>query len=925
METLTDLVEKKRLYHQFQNAYTIHVFLDLSHDGEQQPRVQRWRRKHVIGSGGFGKVWLEILEDKETPEARQPANLKFRAVKEISKSGVADQAYKRELEAIVNFSQEKYSHLFVQSYGWFHTDDTVFIAMEYLKNGNLGQHLGKPLPVLEAQQIAVQILEGLEYMHSEGFTHRDLKPANLLVESFRPWKIKIGDFGLSKQVLGDLTYLRTEAGTPLWAPPEYFDSDERSGHYTSAVDIWSFGVIVFYMLTGKRPFTGTAHVIDYGRGQAEFPESALDTDKNGPDCVDFLKNTIAPKPEGRLDAYCSLEHSWLKAHRESRSSLHPIGEVDPTSTSPLPANGLGGEKMASSNPDTVSSSASGTWGFLDETVMPIRNAINSAPDPPELATSHPELGRTKTSNVDSDKRSTWISRSVKRLWSLKGAPPRGDVTNKASHSAGKPLTDNDYIDSNFSDTGAKQKADPQMGGSAFGLPNFATSRSKFDRETSNVGSDRKLTSVSQSAERPRSFERAQSRGEVTSKPSFPAGNPTTDDDYLYNNLNDTGAAVVASGERENPIIFEVKISDIHVGSNEERASPIFSPLDLHGDLCMRGELNHTERLKMQKLQSYAARGRWTTLLLHVRQTLRQITPSNPNYGNFQYLQGLALLFSKQLEEAEHVFHAAKKSQRSIGDFTIYVILAETMFRQGRQDECISFVRLALETPAKNRWSNNKVIYSTEYVLGDLLGRDLKTQPEAVRILMRVLSQRQSRYGPDNQPVAFALASLADCYCLSQNWMRAADFLRKALATNVPRKANWKYHLQGCYFRAGKDEEAVAYFQNDVKDVSKKYGTHNIHFLESQFLLWKSLLCWDWIRARSMTEELTRLSREFEPEDEVGRVWFDDLKEGLDHFSNDKNWPFRKGEGDGKKARTAFPNNPFRILWQINGTPKAKRR
>lgn len=106
MDTLTELVEKKRLFHRFQHPYTIHVSLDLSHDGEHQPEVQKWRREQGIGAGGGGKVFLEVFEIQPS-EAGQPAEYKFRAVKEIARRGVTDQTYKRELKAIFNFSQKK--------------------------------------------------------------------------------------------------------------------------------------------------------------------------------------------------------------------------------------------------------------------------------------------------------------------------------------------------------------------------------------------------------------------------------------------------------------------------------------------------------------------------------------------------------------------------------------------------------------------------------------------------------------------------------------------------------------------------------------------------------------------------------------------------------------------------------------------------
>ena len=61
--------------------------------------------------------------------------------------------------------------------GWFEKPDTLYIAMEYLKEGDLSKHIGRALPLQTVQNISKQILEGLEVMHQQGITHRDLKPA----------------------------------------------------------------------------------------------------------------------------------------------------------------------------------------------------------------------------------------------------------------------------------------------------------------------------------------------------------------------------------------------------------------------------------------------------------------------------------------------------------------------------------------------------------------------------------------------------------------------------------------------------------------------------------------------------------------------------------------------------------------------------
>jgi serine/threonine protein kinase len=65
----------------------------------------------------------------------------------------------------------------VKSFGWYDDNESIYIAMEFLPNGDLHQHLTSPLPESEGQAIIFQIIEGLNFMHQNGFAHRDLKPA----------------------------------------------------------------------------------------------------------------------------------------------------------------------------------------------------------------------------------------------------------------------------------------------------------------------------------------------------------------------------------------------------------------------------------------------------------------------------------------------------------------------------------------------------------------------------------------------------------------------------------------------------------------------------------------------------------------------------------------------------------------------------
>ncbi|EQB52593.1 calcium/calmodulin-dependent protein kinase type 1B [Colletotrichum gloeosporioides Cg-14] len=158
--------------------------------------------------------------------------------------------YYRELEAVMKFSQERYTPSFVQSYGWFESSEAIFIAMEYVPHGDLQNYLSSPMPEDEARIITRQLAEGLHHMHMNGFTHRDLKPENILVVSRAPdWLVQISDFGIIGRLRPDQSTLGTmRRGTLGFIAPEMlgFIAD-RTHPY--AVDIWSLGAAVFTMVT----------------------------------------------------------------------------------------------------------------------------------------------------------------------------------------------------------------------------------------------------------------------------------------------------------------------------------------------------------------------------------------------------------------------------------------------------------------------------------------------------------------------------------------------------------------------------------------------------------------------------------------------------------------------------------------------------
>ena len=125
----------------------------------------------------------------------------------------------------------------------FTDEGKPLLVMEYLSFGNLKvQHSLERITEEETITVLYQGLQALDYLHTQGLVHRDIKPENILIQSRRPFHIKLGDFGLAT----DNSILKTLCGSYCYVAPEIW----KRRAYSSAVDIWSLGVIVFEYFHG---------------------------------------------------------------------------------------------------------------------------------------------------------------------------------------------------------------------------------------------------------------------------------------------------------------------------------------------------------------------------------------------------------------------------------------------------------------------------------------------------------------------------------------------------------------------------------------------------------------------------------------------------------------------------------------------------
>jgi non-specific serine/threonine protein kinase len=164
-------------------------------------------------------------------------------------------------------------------------DGQTFITMSYIEGQSLRDKLRKgPLDVDKAKDIVIQVAEGLKEAHEKGIVHRDIKPANIMLT--KKGQVKITDFGLAKLSWGvDLTKTSTIMGTMAYMSPEQARGEEVD-HRT---DIWSLGVLLFEVTTGRLPFWGGHETAVMYSILNEEPD---DVKKLCSDCPDILADVI---------------------------------------------------------------------------------------------------------------------------------------------------------------------------------------------------------------------------------------------------------------------------------------------------------------------------------------------------------------------------------------------------------------------------------------------------------------------------------------------------------------------------------------------------------------------------------------------------------------------------------------------------------
>ncbi len=209
-----------------------------------------------LGAGGMG----EVYRARDTRLNRTVA-IKILS-RQLAERADLRQRFEREAHALASLNHPNIASI----YGLEESSDLPALVMELVEGPTLGERIAQgPIPIDEALPIARQIAEALEYAHEKGMFHRDLKPANLKLTA--EGVVKVLDFGLAKVLEGNIVpgnledsstlgLTSTQSGIILGTAAYMAPEQARGSAVDKRADIWSFGVVLYEMLTGKRLFGG---------------------------------------------------------------------------------------------------------------------------------------------------------------------------------------------------------------------------------------------------------------------------------------------------------------------------------------------------------------------------------------------------------------------------------------------------------------------------------------------------------------------------------------------------------------------------------------------------------------------------------------------------------------------------------------------
>ncbi|HEX5467494.1 MAG TPA: Stk1 family PASTA domain-containing Ser/Thr kinase [Gaiellaceae bacterium] len=257
----------------------------------------RYRIVRKLGSGGMANVYLAEDEDLGRRVAIKILNERY------ANDDLFIERFRREAKSAAALSHPN----IVSVYDRGEAEGTYYIAMEVIEGRSLKELIMTrgPLPIVQALAYTHEMLEALRFAHRHGIIHRDIKPHNILIGE----RLKVTDFGIARAGASQMTEAGSIMGTAQYLSPE----QARGAPVTASSDLYSVGIVLYEMLTGKVPFNGDSAIEIAMKHLNDAPKPPSKLRPEIPDELDqVVLRALSKAPE---DRYQSAEEFSEDLHR----------------------------------------------------------------------------------------------------------------------------------------------------------------------------------------------------------------------------------------------------------------------------------------------------------------------------------------------------------------------------------------------------------------------------------------------------------------------------------------------------------------------------------------------------------------------------------------------------------------------------------
>ena len=272
-----------------------------------------YQLRELVGTGGMASIYKAFDENLS----------RWVAIKMVPIQATGEEIrlarFKQEAQAIAALRHRNIVTIY--GYGEDQEEGWAYIIMEYVPGGSLKDRLDpdKPFSWQQALTVVIPVSQALAFAHSHGIIHRDIKPANVLMPQ-EDWPL-LADFGLAKMrdsSTPNLTMPGQVLGTMAYAAPEQI----QEGKIDARVDIYSLGIVLYELLTGKLPFGGETSFDFLMARLTDPPIPILKTNPHVPPVFEpILDKALAQNPEDRYQSMEEFSQALIEARYELSGSF----------------------------------------------------------------------------------------------------------------------------------------------------------------------------------------------------------------------------------------------------------------------------------------------------------------------------------------------------------------------------------------------------------------------------------------------------------------------------------------------------------------------------------------------------------------------------------------------------------------------------